>query len=286
VPDGARRSSLPWRGEGRSAESCQKNDAIWDGYATTGAFDSLEGACASTLDQLFWDVLLPEAGNPHYDWIRVCAVARALRSEHMNLWDAPQDKYREYEWGAQEAEALAKKQREIDETDISLILALNKKRSAADYFDFGVLADSSGLDRTALQAGIDRAIEETRQLVPVIYLNWQKLGLTRTIFAVRLRRNVPLDQRSRLADELAATPEFHTVWQFADGHYDLGLIACTQTADIGSLRQRIDSSAEVDLVDEAEARRQYRCWGCRLDDASGMWEQCAAPGTGLAEARA
>jgi len=268
------------------SESCQKNDAIWSGYKTSGAFDFVQGACAATLDQLLWDVVLPETANRHFAWTRLCPVARALRSEHVNLWDAPADKYREYEWADQELEALAKKQRKLDETDIRLIVALNRKRPVADYFDFGVLAEASGLDGGALQAGFERVVEERRQLVPVVYMNWQKLGLTQTIFAVRLRRDVALDARSRIVDGFSAVPDFHTVWQFTDAHYDIGLIACTQTTDTALLRKRIETTAEVDLVDEAEAYRQFRCWGCRLDDSAGMWEQCAAPGAGLSEPRA
>ena len=269
-----------------AAASCRKNDAIWNGYETSGAFDFVHGACASTLDQLFWDLVLPETQQSHFDWIRVCPVSRALRYEHMNLWDAPDGRYRQYQWGASEPQALANRQHEMDESDIRLILALNRERPVSDYFDFRVLAEVSGLDPLALQEGIERAMEGCRQLIPVVYLNWQKLGLTQTVFAIRLRRDVALDAKSRIADRLASIPEFHTVWQFSDAHYDLGLIACTDTADIASMRGRIDSIAEVDVCDEAAAARQSRFWGCRLDDSSGMWEQCAAPGSGLSEARA
>jgi hypothetical protein len=269
-----------------ASESCQNNDTIWSGYQTSGAFDFVHGACASTLDQLFWDVVLPETRQSRLDWIRVCPVARALRYEHMNLWDTPDDAYREYRWGVHEPEALVHRQHQVDEADVRLILALNKKRPIVDYFDFRVLAGVSGLDPLALQKGMDTVMDGKRQLIPLVYLNWQKLGLTQTIFAVRLRRDVALDAKSRIADELASVPEFHSVWQFADAHYDLGLIACNQTADVASLRQRIESIPEVDVFDEALATRQYRFWGCRLDDSSGMWEQCAAPGAGLTEARA
>jgi hypothetical protein len=269
-----------------AAASCRENDAIWNGYETSGAFDFVHGACASTMDQLFWDLVLPETQQSHFDWIRVCPVARALRYEHMNLWDAPDGQYRQYQWGAHEPEALANRQHEMDETDIRLILALNRERPVSDYFDFRVLAEVSGLEALALQAGIERAIEGNRQLIPVMYLNWQKLGLTQTVFAVRLRRDVALDAKSRIADGFASISEFHTVWQFSDAHYDLGLIACSETADIASLRDRINSTPEVDVFDEAAAAHQSRFWGCRLDDSCGMWEQCAAPGSGLSEARA
>jgi hypothetical protein len=265
---------------------CRQNDAIWSGYQTSGAFDFIHGACASTLDQLLWDLLSAEANNANVEWVRLCPISRALRSEHMNLWDAPADGYREYRWGRLEPSLLAKRQDQMDEADIRLFLALNKKRPIGDYFDFGVLAQASGLDLAALRTGIRTAAEENRQLVPVVYLNWQKLGLTQTAFAIRLRRDVTVDARSRIADEFAAVSEFHTVWQFADAYYDLGLMACTQTADVASLRRRIESLPEIDTFDEAEAAGQYRCWGCSLDDAAGRWEQCAAPGAGLREALA
>lgn len=269
-----------------AAASYQHNGAIWNGLETVGAFDSVLGACPPTLDQLIWEILVPVARNDQSEWIRVCPVSRALRSEHMNLWDAPEGRYRVYEWGLEEPKALLNVQRQMDEADIRLVLALNRMRPPQDYFDFRVLAEVSGLDAAVLQRGIECMMQEARQLVPVVYLNWQKMGLTQTILAVRLRRNVPVDCRSRLADDLAAIPEFHTVWQFADAHYDLGLIACTQTTDIAALRRTIKEFDEVDLIDEAEAHRQYRCFGCSLDDASNMWEQCIAFDGALKEARA
>ena len=266
-------------------QSSRENDSIWSGYAASGAFDSLQGACVATLDQLIQDVL-PEIAGSRYEWIRLCPVARAVRSEHVNLWDAPAEKYRDCEWAAQEIEALSQRPAGLDKADIALFLALNRTRPMARYFDFRVLAELSGLDAAGLQNGIERAVEETRQLVPVWRLNWQKLGLTQTIFAVRLRRDLSVDVRSRLVDDLAANPEFHTIWQFSDAYYDLACIACTQTAGIPALRRRIEASAECDLVDEAEAHSQYRCWGCRQDDGSGMWEQSVAPGAGLVGTRA
>lgn len=269
-----------------AAQAAQKNGAIWEGLETTGAFDLVQGACTPTLDQLFWNILLPTAAHEHFEWTRICPIARALRAEHMNLWDAPAGKDREYEWGADEPAALLKAQQQIDEADVRLLLGLNRKRAPQDYFDFRALAEASGLDARTLETGVERLLLETRQLVPIVYLNWQMLGLTQTIFAVRLRQSVTIDRRSQLADELTAIAEFHTIWQFADAHYDLGLMACTQTANIAALRRRIEEIAEVDLVDEGQAHRQYRCWGCRLDDASGMWEQCVAPGAAVAEARA
>ncbi|HTX40120.1 MAG TPA: Lrp/AsnC family transcriptional regulator [Bryobacteraceae bacterium] len=268
-----------------AALACENNDAIWNGYETSKAFDSVRAASAFTLDQLLWDVLLPELRNPLYEWIRVCPVARSLRSEHMNLWDAVDGRCGEYAWGANEPDALVNSQSAMDATDIRILMALNRKRPIAEYFDFSVLAELSGLEAGLLRAGMERVVE-TRQLLPVVYLNWQKLGLTQTVFAIRLRRDVALDRKSGIVDDFAAIPEFHTVWQFSDAHYDIGLMACTQTAGIRSLRRHIEETAEVDLVEEAEAYRQHRCWGCRLGDSSGMWEQCAAPGSGLSETHA
>jgi hypothetical protein len=146
----------------------------------------------------------------------------------------------------------------MDLTDIRILLALNKKRRITEYFDFRVLAEISGLDPGLLRVGMERVIEQCRQLLPVVYLNWQKLGLTQTTFAIRLRRDVAIDRKCQIADEFAATPEFHTVWQFSDAHYDIGLTAYTQTVGIASLRRRIEETPEVDFADEAEAYRQQR----------------------------
>jgi hypothetical protein len=255
----------------------QSKDPICTGYAASGAFDFFNGCHMRVLDNLLWDVVLPLSSRPEVESIRVCPVRRDIRESRVNMWDAPGDSYRDSLWGPGEAERLAGAQQQLDAADIELIQALNEKRPMRDFFDFQVLADISGLNPVEMEAGIREVVEQKRILVPLVFVNWQKLGLVRTLFAVRLFQIVPAYRKAEIADELAAEPHFTDLWEFTDSHFDFGLMACKQTADVDALRSKIRAFAEVEEVQEADVTRQFRRWVCRLDESDGFWEECVFP---------
>jgi hypothetical protein len=268
------RAGTPRKVKEEFTEWYQAKDQICSGYETAGGFDFFNGNHMRVLDNLLWDVVLPLGQRPEVEYVRLAPVRRDIREDHMNMWDAPDETYREYLWGAGEAEKLAKIQKKLDPTDISILMAINQKRPVSDYFDFPALAEISGLDAEDLRKGMEDIIEHKRILVPLVFLNWQKLGLTQKMFAVRLFQIVPCYRKAEIADSLAQTTEFSSVWEFTDSHYDIGLMACNQTTDIDALRKLVQSIPEVEAIDEADVVRQYRRWVCRLDDQRGFWEEC------------
>jgi len=268
------REGTPRKTKDEFSEWYQSKDEICSGYETQGGFDFFNGDHMRVLDNLLWDVILPLGKRPEVEYVKLAPVRRDIREDHMNMWDAPDETYREYMWGAHEAEKLAKVQHGLDPTDIRILMAINQKRPVADYFNYPALAEISGLDAGDLRKGIEEVIERKRILVPLVFLNWQKLGLTQKQFAVRLFQIVPCCRKAEIADALSKVGEFSSVWEFTDSYYDIGLMACNQTTDIDALRSLVKSYPEVEAVDEADVVRQYRRWVCRLDDQHGFWEEC------------
>lgn len=252
----------------------QNKDEICSGYETEGDFDFLNGNHMRVLDNLLWGVMMPWANRPEIESIHLCPVRRDIREDYMNMWDTVEEDCRKYTLGGAEAQRLAAVQDKLDATDIKIITTLNQKRTVEEYFDFDVLAEISGLDAETMRKGIKPVIETKISMVPLMFLNWQKLGLNQHCFMVRLFQNVPSYRKAEIADEFAATPEFNTILEFTDAHYDIELYAFKQTNDIAAMRAKLQSYSEVEKIDEADITRQYRRWTCRLDDVNNYWEEC------------
>ena len=155
-------------------------------------------------------------------------VRRDVRENCMNMWDAPGEMYREFYWSKGHMEKLAKVQDKLDMKDIQILAAINKKRPVEDYFNFKALAEISGFDEKAMIAGIKSVIEEKRILAPLVYTNWQKLGLSYRMFVVRLFQITPCHRKAEIVDELAMEKDFDSVWEYTDSFYDIGLWLATR----------------------------------------------------------
>lgn len=252
----------------------QNKDDICTGYETTGDFDFFNGNHMRVLDNLLYDVIYPWKDNPEVEYVHLCPVRRDIRESHINMWDAPEDSYRECYFDNKEIEKIASIQHKLDITDLKIIQALNKKRPVEDLFDFNVLAEISGLDPKDMLQGIKSIVEDKRILVPVFYINFRKLGLTQHMFVIRTFQNIPCCRKAEIADELSKIRTFNTALEFTDSYYDMSFWAYNETSDINALREKLYSYAEIEEVKEADCDRQFRRWVCRLDDDNDYWEEC------------
>lgn len=256
------------------ADWFQNKDDICTGYETHGGFDFLNGNHMRVLDNLLSDVIEPWKHNPEVEYVHLCPVRRDIRESHVNMWDAPDDDYREFIIGDGQLEKLAKVQNKMDLTDFRIVAALNKKRPMEEVYDFKVLSDISGLDPKDLLTGIQSIVERKRTVVPLFHLNFNNLGITNHMFMIRLFQNIPCCRKAEIADELSKIKEFNTVIEFTDAFYDISVWAYKEVSDLDALRNKLYSYSEIEKVLEADSNRQFRRWTCRLDDKDDMWEEC------------
>lgn len=113
-----------------------------------------------------------------------------------------------------------------------------------------------------------------RFIVPMIYVNHMKLGLSMKMYLVRLFQNVPSYRKAQIADEISDMPEFNNFWEFSDSFYDFMLSSFSELSDWEKLREKLESYSEVEYVKLADSKRQFRRWVARLDDQNGFWEEC------------
>lgn len=252
----------------------QDKDDICTGYECHGDFDFFNGNHMRVLDNLLADVIEPWKHRPEVDYVHLCPIRRDLRESHVNMWDCPGDGYRESVWGPGQLERLAKLQDRLDLTDLRIVQALNKKRPMEDYFDYQVLAEISGLDEKAMLDGIKELVESKRIIVPLVHLNFMKLGLTNRVFIIRLFQNIPCCRKAQVTDELFGMGEFNTVMEFSDSFYDIVVWAYNELTDIPALRRKLESYSEIEEIKEADMTRMFRRWVCRLDEENGYWEEC------------
>ncbi|MBE9467069.1 MAG: AsnC family transcriptional regulator [Bacteroidetes bacterium] len=251
----------------------QNKDEICSSWETEGDFDFFNGNHMRVLDNLIWNVIMPLGQRPEVEYVHLCPIRRDIREDWLNMPDAPGGMYRQYSWGEEEEKNLLKCQDKLDATDIKIIKAINQKRPMKDYFDFKVLAEISGLDPKDMEEGIKDLIESKRIVVPLIYMNWQKMGLTHKMYLIKLSQIIPSWRKAEIADELAAIPEFNLVLEFTDSFYDIAVRACNQTTNVEKLLEKIQSYTEVETVKQSNMVKQYRRWVDRLDDHNGFWEE-------------
>jgi len=252
----------------------QEKDEICTGYETEGEFDFFNGNHMRTLDNLLYGVMGPWRDLPEIEYVHICPTRRDLRDNNVNQFDAPGDGYRKFIWSKEQKDAFLKHQNKIDASDFAIIDAINNTPSIGDMFDFDVLAKLSGLDAAQMKKDIIEIIDHRRIVVPMIYLNFMKVGLTQQLFLVRLFQNVPCYRKAQIVDELQEIPEFNSVAEFTDAYYDIYLQAYTEISDLDALRKKLESYAEVEDIKMATAPRLFRRWVARLDDENGYWEEC------------
>lgn len=256
------------------AEWFQNKDEICTGAETDGEFDFLNGCHMRVLDNLLHDIIFPVKNLPEVEYVHMAPVRRVIREAMINMWDAQGDSYRELFLSDKQIEKLVKVQNKMDFTDLKIFQALNKKRPMEEVYDFKVLNEISGLDPREMLEGIKDIVEKKRLLVPLFYLNPEKLGLTNHVFLIRFFQTAPTYVKSMIADQISAIPELNQVNEFTDSYYDVLAGAFNEISDIEAIRNQIGSSGEVEEIKEADIVRDFRRWTCRLDDKAGMWEEC------------
>lgn len=256
------------------SEWFQNKDDICTGYETTGDFDYFNGNHMRVLDNLLYDVIGPWKDMEEVEYVHLCPIRRDIRESHVNMWDAHGDGYRKYLWGEDQLKKVLSVQNQMDASDFAIVDAVNNCESVGDMLDYDVLARLSGLDAQQMKADFVEICDRRRFIVPMIYINFMKLGLTMKAFLVRLFQNVPSYRKAQIADELSDIPEFNNVWEFTDSFYDMMLTAYNDVTDIDELRRKLDGYGEIEEIKEADMTRQFRRWVARLDDQNGFWEEC------------
>jgi len=255
------------------ADWFQNKDDICTGYECQGDFDFYNGNHMRVLDNLLAEVIEPWKFNPEVEFVHLCPIRRNIRESHVNMFDAPDNSFREVFWGKGQLEALARRQNKMDLTDLKIVEALNTKRPIEEVYNFERMAELSGLDPKQMRAGIIQRVDTTQTLAPIFFLNYPKLGLSNHMFVIRLFQITPSYRKAQIADELSRIPEFNTVYEFTDSFYDIMVWAYNEISDIKVLRERLEAYSEVELVKEADIYKQFRRWACRLDDENGFWEE-------------
>lgn len=256
------------------SEWFQEKDDICTGYEAAGEFDYFNGNHMRVLDNLLHDVVGPWKDMPEVEYVHLCPIRRDIRESNVNMWDAHGNGYRKFVWGEKQISELMNVQNKIDATDFAIIQAINGAESVGDMFDYDVLAKLSGLDSKKMKEDFMEICDKRRFIVPIIHLNFMKLGLTMKMYLVRLFQNVPSYRKSQITDALSDMPEFNNIWEFSDSFYDIMLTSYNELTDWEELRGKIEAYGEVEEVYLADSPRQFRRWGARLDDENGFWEEC------------
>lgn len=252
----------------------QNKDDICTGYETSGDFDFFNGNHMRVLDNLLSDVIVPWKNSDYVDYVHLCPIRRDVRESNVNMWDALGDGYRKHIWGKEQIEKLFKVQDRIDEIDFSIIDAINSTKSVGDMLDYDVLAELSGLDSETMKKDFMKIVDEKRIILPMIYLNFRSLGLSMKMYLIRLFQIIPSSRKAAIVDELSEIPELNNVFEFSDSLYDIMITAYNELTDLDKIRKILDGYGEIEEIKEADTKRQYRRWVCRLDDENGYWEEC------------
>ncbi|MBN1041414.1 AsnC family transcriptional regulator [Clostridium botulinum] len=252
----------------------QDKDDICTGYETDGEFDFFNGNHMRVLDNLLSDVIAPWKENEYVDYVHLCPIRRDVRESNVNMWDVKGDGYRKHVWGKDQIKKLFEVQDKIDEIDFAIIDAINSTESIGDMLDYDVLAQLSGLDSETMKKDLIKIVDDKRIILPMIYLNFRALGLSMKMYLIRLFQIIPSARKAEIVDELSEIPELNNVLEFSDSLYDIMVTAYNELTDLDKIRDILDGYGEIEEIKEADTKRQYRRWVCRLDDENGYWEEC------------
>lgn len=252
----------------------QNKDDICTGYETSGDFDYFNGNHMRVLDNLLSDVIEPWRHNEEVEYVHLCPIRRDVRESHVNMWDAAPEDYRKHIWSKKQLKKLFKVKNKIDEIDFKIIDTINNVKSVGDMFDYNFLSELSGLDADQMKKDLINVVDKKRIIVPMIYMNFRKLGLTMKMYLIRLFQIIPCVRKAEIVDELAKIPELNNIWEFSDSFYDIMISTYNEISDIDEIRKKLDGYGEIEEIKEADSSRQFRRWVCRLDDENGFWEEC------------
>ncbi|WP_010165928.1 hypothetical protein [Candidatus Epulonipiscium viviparus] len=256
------------------SEWFQNKDDICTGYETVGDFDYFNGNHMRVLDNLLSDVIGHFKNMDEIEYVHLCPIRRDVRESNVNMWDAPQDSYRKFVWAEDQLEKLFAGQNKIDAIDFAIINAINNTKSVGDMFNYDVLANLSGLDAKMMKENLCEICDTRRIMVPMLFVNYMKLGLTKKMFLLRLFQNIPCYQKAQLVDSFANNPTYGDIWEFTDSFYDIMIATYEELSDVESLKNDLLTIAEIEEIQEASSSRQFRRWTARLDDQNGFWEEC------------
>jgi len=144
----------------------------------------------------------------------------------------------------------------------------------SDMFDFDVLEKLSGLDGKQMKKDIIECVDVRKFMLPMIYINYRKLGISMQMYLVRMFQNVPSYRKAEIVNEFAGMDEFVDIFQFGDSFYDCLLTVYAEINDVDAIRSKLENYAEIEEVWTAVSKRQFRRWVARLDDENGYWEEC------------
>lgn len=252
----------------------QNKDDICTGYECSGDFDFFNGNHMRVLDNLLSDIIEPWKNNEEVEYVHLCPIRRDVRESHVNMWDAPDDEYRKCIWGEGQLEKLVEIQDKLDIIDLKIINEINNTKSIEDMLDYKVLSDISGLNEDDMRNDMKKIVDEKRIIVPMIYLNFMKLGLSLKTFVIRLFQIIPCYRKAEIVDELSKIPELNNVFEFTDSLYDIAITAYNEITDIDKIRKILNTYGEIEEIKESDINKQFRRWVCRLDDENGYWEEC------------
>ena len=252
----------------------QNKDDICTGYETEGDFDYFNGNHMRVLDNLLADVIQPWKDHPAVDYVHLCPIRGDVRESLVNQWHVPEDQYRKFVFGEEQLKKFFKVQKKIDKNDFAIIKAINGTKSVGDMFDFDVLEKLSGLDGKQMKKDIIECVDVRKFMLPMIYINYRKLGISMQMYLVRMFQNVPSYRKAEIVNEFAGMDEFVDIFQFGDSFYDCLLTVYAEVNDVDAIRSKLENYAEIEEVWTAVSKRQFRRWVARLDDENGYWEEC------------
>lgn len=252
----------------------QNKDDICTGYESSGDFDYFNGNHMRVLDNLLTDVIGPWKNMEEVEYVHLCPIRRDVRESNVNMWDCYNDGYRKHVWSKDQITKLMKVQNKIDLTDFKIIDAINSCESVGDMLNYNKLEELSGLDGAQMKKDFVEICDKRRFIVPMIYLNYRKLGLTMKMYLVRMFQNVPSYRKAEIVDELSDKAEFNNIWEFSDSFYDIMLTSFNDLNDTKKLRELLEGYGEIEEVKVADTSKQFRRWVARLDDENGYWEEC------------
>ena len=252
----------------------QNKDDICTGYETEGDFDYFNGNHMRVLDNLLAVVIQPWKDHPAVDYVHLCPIRGDVRESLVNQWHVPEDQYRKFVFGEEQLKKFFKVQKKIDKNDFAIIKAINSTKSVGDMFDFDVLEKLSGLDGKQMKKDIIECVDVRKFMLPMIYINYRKLGISMQMYLVRMFQNVPSYRKAEIVNEFAGMDEFVDIFQFGDSFYDCLLTVYAEINDVDAIRSKLENYAEIEEVWTAVSKRQFRRWVARLDDENGYWEEC------------
>ena len=251
----------------------QNKDDICSGYETEGDFDFFNGNHMRVLDNLLSDVIEPWKHNEEVEYVHLCPVRRDVRESSVNMWDSKDD-FRAFKFGKEERKKFVEMQDLLDEDDFNIIYEINNTKTIGDMFDYDVLEKLSGLSSKQMKEDLMFIVDHGRYMVPMIHMNYAKLGLTKRFYLVKTFQNVTSYRKASIVDELAAHDCFVDVMEFTDSFYDVMISTFAELTEDKKVRDLLGQYGEIEEVMVADSHKQFRRWTCRLDEENDYWEEC------------